>query len=132
MANVIRTVGRVFDLSTKVNEGSATYIIGDASDGIVGTFNVVIWNRAAMVAQITVKGRSRQPQASEDNAPFLPIPYLKLNIGGAVANNTYDTIALTGDSIIQIPASGLQIALDVVFTSGSGRIYWQPCEGAAA
>ena len=132
MANEYRTVGRVFDLSSRPGEGTATCIIGDASDGLVGTFSVHVRNISGLAATITVKARSRVEQASNDDAPFLPVPYLKLNLNGAVALAVYDSAPITGDSIILIPATGLQIALDVVYSGGTGRIYWSPMEGAAA
>lgn len=132
MANVPRTVGRVFNLSTKVDEGTATYIIGDASDGLVGTFSVHLVDRGGLAASVTVQARSRIPQASFDNVLFRPIPYLKLFLNGAVADMTFDTVPLTADSIIFIPATGLEIALDVVYSGGLGRIYWSPMKGAAA
>jgi|SRR5262245_2345560 len=132
MATEFRTVGRVFDLSPKPNEGTATYIIGDASDGLVGTFSVQLVNRGGLAASVTVKARSRIPQASADGVVHQPIPYLKLFLNGAVANSTFDTQPITGESIILIPATGLEIALDVVYSAGEGRIYWSPLKGAAA
>ena len=132
MANVFRTVGRVFDLSTKQDEGTATYKLGDASDGLVGTLSVHLVNVAGLTASVVVKARTRIPQANDDNVAFQPIPYLKLYLNGAVADSTFDTVPLTGTSIILIPATGLEIALDVTFTSGQGRIYWAPLKGAAA
>ena len=132
MANVFRTVGRVFDLSTKTDEGTGLCIIGDASDGLVGTFSVHLVNVSGLAASIVVKARTRIPQANDDNVAFQPIPYLKLFLNGVVANSTFDTVPLTTDSIILIPATGLEIALDVTFTSGQGRIYWSPLKGAAA
>jgi|SRR5215510_7863344 len=132
MANVFRTVGRVFDLSSKVDEGTGLCIIGDASDGLVGTFSVHLVNVSGLAASIVVKARTRIPQANDDNVAFQPIPYLKLFLNGVVANSTFDTVPLTTDSIILIPATGLEIALDVTFTSGQGRIYWSPLKGAAA
>jgi len=132
MANVFRTVGRVFDLSTKPGEGTGTYIIGDASDGLVGTFSVHLVNTGGLGASMVVKARTRIPQANDDNVAFQPIPYLKLFLNGAVADSTFDTAPITTTSIILIPATGLEIALDVTYSAGTGRIYWSPLKGAAA
>jgi|SRR5262252_2087604 len=114
------------------NQGTGQYILGDASDGIVGTFSVHLYNMSGLGASAVVKARSRLEQAYSDNAPFLPIPYLALYLNGAVGAVTYQVAPLTADSIILIPATGLQIMLDVTYTGGTGRIYWCPCEGAAA
>jgi len=132
MPPTYRTVGRVFDLSTKPNEGTGLYTIGDASDGLVGTFSVHLVNRGALSVSAIVKARSRIPQAAIDDVTFRPIPYLKLFLNGAVADMTYDVAPITTDSIILIPATGLEIALDITYTSGTGRIYWSPMKGAAA
>src|SRR5262245_1126549 len=103
MANVYRTQGRTFDLSTKADEGTNNYIIGDPSDGEVGLFAVHIRNVATLSASIVVKARSRIPQAADDNATFQPIPYKKKYLNGAVADNTYVSVPITGESIIEIP-----------------------------
>jgi len=132
MAN-LQAISRTIPLSTIPGQGTNLYIIGDASDGIVGTFCVHLFNSGGLGVSVVVKARSRLEQAYIDNAPFLPIPYLGLNVNGAVGDaTTHGTAPLTTDSIILIPATGLQIALDVTYTAGTGKIYWVPTVGAAA
>lgn len=110
-----------------------TIVLGDANDGIVGTISIHFVNVSSFLGSFTIKARSRLPQADTISAPFLPIPYLKQYLNGAIADHTMDNAAITGSSIILVPASGLAIALDLTsYTSGTGAILWSPLDGAAA
>ena len=117
--------------------GTNTYVIGDASDGVVGTLCVQVYTRSAGTVSIVVQGRSRLAGtltvAGTDAPPFEPIPFLPLHLNGATG--TYATgsaAAITGDSILLIPATGLDVALDITYTSGTHDIYLTKLAGAAA
>lgn len=116
-----------------INE-TATFVIADASDGFVGTILVYLDTTSAGTVSVVVKGRPRSVAWADTTPPFLPIPYLSLTDGGTVvAGATYATAALTGDGDqILVPATGMSIALDVTFTSGSHTIYFEKMIGAAA
>ena len=140
MAEVFRNVGRVFRISATVaGEGVATCILGDASDGKVGTITVVIAPAAGFGGSISVKARPRNPEASQPIVPPMPatpvpfaaIPFLTLNIANAaVSPPVYSSAPITGEAIIQIPATGLEIALDVTAaTANEAWVYWTPTEG---
>lgn len=110
-----------------------TYILGDAHEALVGTFAVHIVNDGSFVGTITVKARSRTPDADNDGVTFQPTIYEKLYLNGAVGDGSLVSTGITTTSIILVPASGLQIALDVTaFTSGSCSAYIVPLQGAAA
>lgn len=117
-------------------DGANQYQLGDAALGVVGTLAIHIVNDATLVGAITVKARSRVKDASDANIPFLPIPYEKLYLNGAVGDGSLVSTTITGDSIILVPASGLEIALDLTgvgaYTSGSATAYVSVLEGAAA
>ena len=91
---------------------------------------------------ITVKARSAHPQATAiganmgvagDDIAFSAVPYQTNFLNGAVGDGTLVSTAITGTSIIVIPASGVEIALDCTsFVSGSMTGYVVPLEGAAA
>ena len=133
MANLYRAYGRTIELNgASAVEGTGLYILGDASDGIVGTFSIHLANLATFAGSVTIKARSRMTQADADNVVFQPIPYLSLYLNGAIGDMTYHTAPITGESIVLVPATGLQIGLDCTVTSGLARIYWCPMEGAAA
>lgn len=145
MAEVIRN-DKVFRISSTVtDEGTNTYVIGDAHDGSVSTIIVWIYGNGA-TATITPKARPRNPEAAQPIAPpmpatpraFAPIPFITLvKAGAAVAPPVYGATAiaaadLVNGTCIQIPASGSSIALDVTITAGDAWIYWSPLEGPPA
>lgn len=109
------------------------YILGDASSAVVGTFGIQVVNDGAFVGTITVKARSRSPEAQAANAPWNATVYEKLYLNGAVGDGTLVSTGITTDSNILVPASGFEIALEVTaYTSGSCTAYVVPLEGAAA
>ncbi len=114
--------------------GTNTYVLGDVSDGVVGTVTLILDTTSAGTVSCVVQARPRGIALSSTAPPFLPIPYLSLTDGGSVvAGATYSTAALTGDGDqILIPASGFDIALDVTFTSGVHVVYFTLNYGAAA
>lgn len=128
--------GQVFTLDGVTND-TDTYVIGDASDGNVGTLCVQVYERVAGTCSIAVQGRSRiagtLTAAGADAPPFEPIPFLPLHLNGSVGTYaTGSSAAITTDSIILIPATGLQVALDVTFTDGEFDVYVTKLNGAAA
>lgn len=129
MANVIMN-DRKFVLSSD-QAGTNTYVLGDTNNAIVGTWLVHIVNTSSLSASIVVKARARGEYAATDAVPFVPISYAKLYLNGLVSDNTLVSTTITNTSIVLIPASGLSVALDVTFTSGTGAVYSWPLEGAA-
>jgi hypothetical protein len=127
-----------FKLNTLVGGGGiqvpTTLVLGDGSERFVSTICVHIVDTGAFAGSIIVKGRSRNTQASIDGVVFQPIPYCKQFLNGAAGDGSLvNGVAITTTSIIMIPASGLQVALDLTaFTGGTATVYWVPLEGAAA
>ncbi len=111
--------------------GTNTYVLGDASDGVVGTFVVHIVDTGSLSASIAVKARSRNPDADAAAVTFVAWRYSSDYINGSLGDATMINTAITTTSLIRIPASGVQIALDVTFTSGTATIYIVRIEGAA-
>jgi hypothetical protein len=58
--------------------------------------------------------------------------YKKLYLNGSVGDGSLASTAITTNSLIEIPASGMQIALVVTYTSGSASGYVMPTTGGAA
>lgn len=133
MANVIFNQS-YFVLSSATALGDNVYVLGDASDTSVGTFAIQIVNLDAGTCTFDVKGRSRLA-ASQTGAqpPFVAIPYLPLYLnGGAGTYGSGSTAQITTDSLILVPATGLQVALDVNWTSGTFAVYIDRLIGSAA
>ena len=132
LVNRAGTKGSSFALTSVT--GTDTYVLGDVSDGVVGTVMVHLDTTSAGTVSIVVKGRPRSVPWADTVPPFLPIPYLSLCDGGTVvAGATYSTAALTGDGdLILIPATALSIALEVTFTDGVHVVRWDADAGSAA
>ena len=110
-----------------------TVVLSDASDGAVGSVMVHLDTESAGTISVVVKGRARSVPRADTSVAWQPIPYLSLTAGGTVtAYATGATAALAGNDIIIIPASGLSVALDVNYTSGTHRAYVERLIGAAA
>lgn len=128
MSNIPANVGRVFNIE---DIGTNLAILGDASAGVVGTLVLQIVDEGALSASIVVKARSRLPDASADGVGFVDWRYSNDFVNGALGDGTMVSTPLTGNSLIRIPASGVQIGLDITFTSGKGKVYVLSLEGAA-
>ncbi len=111
---------------------SDTYIIGSPDALTGGSLTVQIVNDATLSASIVVSARSLQGDALSDGVAFVPIVYKKLYLNGSVGDGTLASTAITTNSLIEIPASGMQVALVVTYTSGSGSCYVMPTTGGAA
>src|SRR5262245_39920157 len=135
MAEIYRNVGKVFRISATVaGEGVNTCILGDVSDGNTGMITIQIVPGAGFTGSISVKSRARNPEAAQPISPPMPAtpvafgPQAYLTI--TTSPPAWATAAITAAAIIQVPASGLSIALDVTAVSaGEAWVYWTPCVG---
>jgi hypothetical protein len=109
-----------------------TYILGEATNGMVGTWAVQFIKGTLATSQLTVQARVRGPEATADGITLQPINYLKVYVNGSVGDQTYGSATLTDNSLILIPASGLVVAIDVSSGTGLGTLYSYPLDGAAA
>lgn len=121
-----------FPLTIQAGVGTDTYVLGDAGSGVVCTTVVSVHTTSAGTVAITVKARPKNVVGAVP--AFVPIAYLSLAAAGVVvAGGTYATAALAGGGdLIHIPSSGMDIALDVVFTSGVHVINVAKVIGASA
>lgn len=106
--------------------------LGDMGDNVAGTMTLQFVVPSAAVVSIVVKARSRNPEAAADSAPFLACQYVKIWLNGAAGDQTYVNTAITSDSLILVPATGMAIELDVTFTSGLMYVYVSRSLTAAA
>lgn len=133
MANVLFPLGGGPLIIDGAPNGTNTYILGDASQGFVGTFAIQVYERVAGTISIVVEGRSRLGVGTATVPPLEPIPYLPLHLNGTVATyGTGSSVAITDNSLILVPATGLDVALNVTYTDGEWDIYVTPHVGAAA
>lgn len=100
------------------------YIVGDAAGDAVGRI-VAHLVGDTFTGEIVIKGRARG--TSKD---FVAIPYVKRHLNGSVADGTTVSVAITGDSIIDIDATGLDIAFDATTVdAGTVSVTWGPYRG---
>jgi hypothetical protein len=102
--------------------GSETFVVGCVSIQLDPTFD--------FVGTLRVLGRSLGQVAENDSAPFVPIPYRLISLGG-VANLTRALVSddLTQSAIIEVPVSGLTGAFLIACTAGSCDCFRTPLEG---
>jgi hypothetical protein len=98
---------------------TANYQLTDVGDGAVGLLVVHIVDGGAYSGTITVKGRAK----GNTSGTYVAIPYIKLHLNGAVGDGSQVSTAITTTSLICLDATGLDVSLDVTFTSGSATVY---------
>lgn len=100
---------------------TANYDLGDVSAGAAGV-KVIELNVGSLVGSFAVQGR-----LANGGGTFIAIPYKKHYLNGAAGDETYVTTAITGNSLIEVPGSGLEIRLAYTHTSGTvgtGYLKW--------
>lgn len=127
MANIVRVVP-FWSIS---KAGSNTVIVGDGHFADVSALSIQIVDTSSLSASITVKARTRQPAADTNSVAFVPTVYRKLYLNGAVGDGTLVSTAITGNSLIIVPATGLDVALDITYTSGEGMVYVTALRGSS-
>ena len=113
--------------------GSNVYKLGGSSnESDAGGMLVHIVNDGTLSATITVQGQSRQLEiAGAADAP-LAIPYRSINVNGVVGTGAYVSTAITTNSIIFIPANGMDVILSVAWVSGTASVYTVGVGGSCA
>lgn len=81
---------------------------------------------------LSVQGRVQGQQAFDDEVGFAPIPYRAAVLNTETSDYALRDDAITGHSLLAVPATGLAIALLVSCASGKGHIYSYPRTGDAA
>lgn len=89
------------------------YIIGGDSSGQASLLLVQLTS-SAFSGTITVKAR----KAGTSLTP-LAIPYKSRYLNGAVSTDANLTTGITGSSVIEVDAAGLDIVLDTAYTAGT-------------
>lgn len=121
------TTGRVFTIGA----ADACYL-ENTSDGFVGTMAVMLVSNS-FSGSITVKSRIMGKDASDATVVPVAVNYLGRYVNGAIGTDTLGSAAITGTSLILIPASGQVPVLDCTsWVSGSMTVYCFPLDGAAA
>lgn len=107
-------------MATKTITAAGLTELGDSGSGLVGV-KVIQFVSSSFSGTITVQARSKGQAAGTVTA--VPIPYKSRYVNGAVGTEAYVTTGITGNSIIEVNAAGLDIVLSTAFASGSMTVY---------
>lgn len=122
-------IGRKFSDSV----GGNTYLLGDSAQGdLAGTMAILLVASSLTGGSVTVAAVTKGDAVKDAVAP-VAVPYKSLFLNGVVGTGGLVSTAITGTSLIHVPASGLNVALTIAAISAGGwTIYSWPIEGAAA
>lgn len=110
--------------SPVVIDGSHTYELGNASEpGVKSSFILQFVDTGTFSGSLVVSGR-----LTGSGAAYVAIPYKKRDLGGTAADDSTVSAALTAAFVIEVDASGLDIALVNTHTSGSGTLHFKPVQ----
>lgn len=120
-------------LVTPQNDG-AILMFGPPSDEEPGAVVFEFNASSDFVGSFAVLGHVTGPAvpANAPAHPAMPVPYRRINVGGAASDYAMvsDLIANTG--MIQVPANGMSIGLGVSCSAGTCSIWRLPVEGASS
>lgn len=92
---------------------TGNYDLGDSGSGMTAR-KVIELTIGSLVGSFAVQGR-----AAGQGGTFVPIPYKSRYVNGAVGTEAFVTTALTGNSLIEVNTTGIEVRLAYTHTSGS-------------
>lgn len=125
--------GPVYTITTADNGN--TLDLGTSEEARVGLVALHIVPDATFVTDagsLTIVGRAAGWRAAADALAFVPIPYRSLYLNGAVIDGTLQHMAITDQSLILVPAGGVDVGVSVTCTGGTCKVYIQRVAGPLA
>lgn len=105
------------------------YSLGTGSNAVSSVINIQFSDLSSFSGSIAVKARNIAAAAlypSVDTVAPVGMPYTKWFLNGSAGDGTTVTTGITGNSLIQVISSGMEIVLDVTYTSGTMSVYFTP------
>lgn len=129
---IVQTTGRR-QLLTPTNNGDL-FKLGNTSneDDVGGWILTLVPTDGNFAGSFVVLGRNAMKTASDNNAPFIPIPYRTVCTNNVAADYSFSAAPITGTSMVIVPAYGIAIAVLVACTAGSANLYSNPINGPMA
>lgn len=75
------------------------------------------------VGQFIVMGRRKGSPADAVSAPFIPIPYLEINVGGVASDRHHSDAIITTTGLIEVPCPGVSVAVLMSCSAGTCAVY---------
>lgn len=125
---VLANAGREYRVTTADN-GKFLYL-GNASDGRTGTFVIQWVPDGSFVGSFGVTARVYGKPASDNGVAFQSIPYRRVSLAGVASDRTLVAAVLTDAFLIEVPSSGVALALLCECTAGFGTLYSWPLNGS--
>lgn len=113
-------------------DATGLYSLGTAHAYTTGVINIHLvsnsFSGSVTIAARNIAGAATSP--SDNTVAPVAVPYTKLYLNGSVADGSTVSTAITTTSLIQVPASGMEIIINAgTVTSGSLTVYYTPLAG---
>ena len=125
---VLSNAGREYRVTTSDN--GKFLFLGNASDGRTGTFVIQWVPDASFAGSFGVTARVYGKPASDNGVAFQSIPYRRVSLAGVASDRTLVAAVLTDAFLIEVPSSGVVLALLCECTAGFGTLYSWPLMGS--
>jgi hypothetical protein len=80
-----------------------------------------------------VVARAMGPAANEHDAPFIPVPYRRINVANVASDYALVSDPITTTALIQVPSNGLCVALECAApTQGQCEVMSWDLQGSSA
>lgn len=122
MSKTFFPIGRVFVVDA-TNDGDFGEFGAGAGASEVGLVAVQFNPDVDFVGSFSVVGRAMGQDAKDADVPFLPIPYVRVNVNGAASDRAIVSAAITGPGIIEIPANGQSVGLLIGCSAGTCTVF---------
>lgn len=122
MSKTFFPIGRVFTIDS-TNNGDFGEFGPGAGSSEAGLVTVQFNPDVNFVGSFGVVARAMGQDAKDANAPFLPIPYIRVNVNGAASDRAVVSDVVTGPGIIEIPANGQSVGLLVGCEAGTCTVF---------
>lgn len=116
---------------TPLNDGQLLEV-GPAAGSNVGTFVIQFNPDLNYIGQVAVLGRAYGEGARSLGIPPVKIPYRRVSLGGVASDYALVGDFITGPALIQIPANGISVVLEVACAAGTCGVALWDLEGPSA
>ena len=119
----MRPVNEPTFVATTEYDGDFVELGTGAADDEVGAVCIQFAPTIDFVGEFIVMGRNRKSPAQSVTAPFLPIPYIRVNVANVASDRAISSATITTTGMIEVPANGLSVAVLMSCSAGSCTLY---------